>query len=351
MKDIRLLLEKLSNAHGISGREGSVQEIIRQEISPLADEIRVDALGNLIATRRGERPSIMIAAHADEIGLMTKYVDEKGFVRFICIGGWFDQTLLNQRVLIHAKERAVVGVIGSKPPHIMKDEEKKKVVEAKEMFIDVGCSSDKEALDLGIVPGTPITLDRTFSSLHGDRATGKAFDNRAGLVVMLEALRRTKAKSTIYAVATVQEEVGLKGARVTAFDLNPDIALTADVTVPGDHPGIEKKDAPVEIGRGPVLVVADASGRGLIAAPQVVAWLTETAQEFDIPLQPEASDGGTTDATAIHLTRSGIPTGVISVATRYIHTPVEVLSLSDIDRAAELVARAMETAPRYFPSR
>jgi endoglucanase len=351
MKDIRLLLEKLSNAHGISGREGSVQEIFRQEISPLADEIRVDALGNLIATRRGERPSIMIAAHADEIGLMAKYVDEKGFVRFICIGGWFDQTLLNQRVLIHAKERAVVGVIGSKPPHIMKDEEKKKVVEAKEMFIDVGCSSDKEALDLGIVPGTPITLDRTFSSLHGDRATGKAFDNRAGLVVMLEALRRTKAKSTIYAVATVQEEVGLKGARVTAFDLNPDIALTADVTVPGDHPGIEKKDAPVEIGRGPVLVVADASGRGLIAAPQVVAWLTETAQEFDIPLQPEASDGGTTDATAIHLTRSGIPTGVISVATRYIHTPVEVLSLSDIDRAAELVARAMETAPRYFPSR
>jgi endoglucanase len=351
MKDIRLLLEKLSNAHGISGREGSVQEIIRQEISPLADEIRVDALGNLIATRRGERPSIMIAAHADEIGLMAKHVDEKGFVRFICIGGWFDQTLLNQRVLIHAKERAVVGVIGSKPPHIMKDEEKKKVVEAKEMFIDVGCSSDKEALDLGIVPGTPITLDRTFSSLHGDRATGKAFDNRAGLVVMLEALRRTKAKSTIYAVATVQEEVGLKGARVTAFDLNPDIALTADVTVPGDHPGIEKKDAPVEIGRGPVLVVADASGRGLIAAPQVVAWLTETAQEFDIPLQPEASDGGTTDATAIHLTRSGIPTGVISVATRYIHTPVEVLSLSDIDRAAELVARAMETAPRYFPSR
>jgi endoglucanase len=351
MTDIKLLLEKLSNAHGISGREGSVQEIFRQEISPLADEIRVDALGNLIATRRGERPSIMIAAHADEIGLMTKYVDEKGFVRFICIGGWSDQTLIGQRVLIHAKERAIVGVIGSKPTHVMKEEERKKVVEAKDMFIDVGCSSDKEALDLGVIPGTPITLDRRFSSLQGDRATGKAFDNRAGMVVMLEALRRTKAKSTIYAVATVQEEVGLKGARVTAFDLNPDIALTADVTVPGDHPGIEKKDAPVEIGKGPVLVVADASGRGLIASPQVVAWLTETAQEFDIPLQPEASDGGTTDATAIHLTRSGIPTGVISVATRYIHTPVEVLSLSDIDRAAELVARAMETAPRYFPGR
>jgi endoglucanase len=276
-------------------------------------------------------------------------VDEKGFLRFVCIGGWFDQMLLGQRVLIHAKDKAVVGIIGCKPPHVMKEDEKKKVVEVKDMFIDIGCKSDKEALDLGVAPGCPITLDRRFCILQGDRATGKAFDNRAGLVVMLEALRRTKARSTIYAVATVQEEVGLKGARVTAFELNPDIALTADVTVPGDHPGIEKKDAPVEVGKGPVLVMADASGRGLIASPQVVAWLTETAREFDIPLQPEVSEGGTTDATAIHLTRSGIPTGVISVATRYIHTPVELLSLSDIDRAAELVARAMETAPRYFP--
>jgi endoglucanase len=166
--------------------------------------------------------------------------------------------------------------------------------------------------------------------------------------MMIEALKRTKSKSTIYAVAAVQEEVGLKGAKVAAFGLDPDIAIASDVTIPGDHPGIEKKDAPIEMGKGPVLVVADGSGRGLIATPQVIEWLVGTAKEFEIPVQLEASDGGTTDATSIYLTRSGIPTGVISVATRYIHSPVEVLNLNDIERAADLMARSLETASRYF---
>jgi len=350
MSDIRSLLEKLSNAHGISGWEGSIQQIVQEEMASFVDETRVDALGNLIATRKGEKPAIMIEAHADEIGLMVKQVDEKGFIRFIRIGGWFDQTLLNQRVILHTRSGPIVGVIGSKPPHVMKEDERKKVVEARDMFIDIGCDSQKEAEDLGILPGTPISIDRTFASLRGDKVTGKAFDNRAGLVVMIEALKRTKTTSTIYAVATVQEEVGLKGARVSAYDLNPDIAIVADVTIPGDHPGIEKKDAPIEMGKGPVVVVADASGRGIIATPQVIEWLVGTAREFEIPVQLEASDGGTTDASAIHLTRSGIPTAVISVATRYIHSPVEVLSIRDIDRAADLMARALETAKRYFRS-
>ncbi|NMB85017.1 MAG: M42 family metallopeptidase [Methanothrix sp.] len=348
MSDIKSLLEKLSNAHGISGWEGSVQQIVRDEIAPFVDEMRVDSLGNLIATKKGERPSIMIEAHADEIGLMVKQVDEKGFIRFIRIGGWFDQTLLNQRVIVHTRSGSVVGVIGSKPPHVMKEEERKKVVEARDMFIDIGCTSQRQVEDLGIQIGTPISIDRTFANLLGDRVTGKAFDNRAGLIVMIEALKRTKAKSTIYAVATVQEEVGLKGAKVSAFDLNPDLAIAADVTISGDHPGIEKKDSPIEMGKGPVLVVADASGRGLIATPQVLEWLVGTAREFEIPVQLEASDGGTTDASSIYLTRSGIPTGVISVATRYIHSPVEVLCISDIDKAADLMARCLETAPRYF---
>ncbi|MCX6669125.1 MAG: M42 family metallopeptidase [Methanothrix sp.] len=348
MSDVKSLLEKLSNAHGISGWEGSVQKIVKDEIASYVDEVRADSLGNLIATRKGKKPSIMIEAHADEIGLLVKHVDEKGFISFIRIGAWFDQTLLNQRVVIHTRSGPVIGVIGSKPPHVMREEDRKKVVEAKDMFIDIGCSSQKEVEDLGIRAGTPVSIDRNFAFLQGDKVTGKAFDNRAGLVVMIEALKRTKTKSTIYAVATVQEEVGLKGAKVSAFDLNPDIAIAADVTIPGDHPGIEKKDAPIEMGKGPVVVVADASGRGIIATPLVIEWLVGTAKEFDIPIQLEASDGGTTDATAICVTRSGIPTGVISVATRYIHSPVEVLSTSDIDKAADLMARALETAPRYF---
>jgi len=193
-----------------------------------------------------------------------------------------------------------------------------------------------------------MSIDRTFAKLAGDRATGKAFDNRAGVVIMIEALKRTKTKSQIYAVGTVQEEVGLKGAKTSAFDLRPDVALATDVTIPGDHPGIEKKDSALEIGKGPVITIADASGRGIIATEKVVDWLAETAQEFEIEVQMDVSGGGTTDATAIQLTREGIHTGVISIATRYIHSPVEVLSLKDVEACAELIARALETAPRFF---
>ena len=348
MSDIKTLLEKLSNAHGISGWEGSVQEIVKEEIAPYVDEVRLDKLGNLIAIKKGEKPSIMLEAHADEIGLMVKQVDEKGFLRFIRIGGWFDQTLLNQRVIVHTRSGPITGVIGCKPPHVMKDEERKKVIEGRDMFIDIGCASDKEAEALGVLVGTPISIDRTFAALQGDRVTGKAFDNRAGIVAMIEALKRTSSKSTIYAVATVQEEVGLKGAKVAAYGLDPDVAIASDVTIPGDHPGIDKKDAPIEMGKGPVVVVADASGRGIMASPQVIEWMVGTAREFGISVQLEASDGGTTDATSIYLTKSGIPTGVISMATRYIHSPVEVLSLSDVDKAADLMARCLETAKKYF---
>ncbi|KUK45431.1 MAG: M42 family metallopeptidase [Methanothrix sp.] len=348
MNEIQRLLERLSNAHGISGREGSIQEIVREEIGPLVDEIRVDNLGNLVATKKGERPSVMVAAHMDEIGLMTKYVDEKGFIRFVTIGGWFDQTLLNQRVIVHADSGPVCGVIGSKPPHVMTPEDRKKPIEIKDMFVDAGCVDQDEAKALGIKPGTPMSIDRTFTTLAGDRVTGKALDNRAGVVMMIEALKRTRSKSTIYAVGTVQEEVGLKGAKTSAFDLRPDVALATDVTIPGDHPGIEKKDSALEIGKGAVITIADASGRGLIASEKVVDWLAETAREFEIAVQMDVSGGGTTDATAIQLTREGIHTGLISVATRYIHSPVEVLSIKDLEASAELIARALETAPRYF---
>jgi len=338
----------LSNAHGISGREGSVQQIIREEIEPYVDDIRVDDLGNLIATKKGEAPSVMVAAHMDEIGLMAKYVDEKGFIRFITIGGWFDQTLLNQRVVLHTKSGPIFGVIGSKPPHVMKPEDRKKPIKVDDMFVDAGCKDEEEAKALGIGPGTPISIDQTYAKLVGDRATGKAFDNRAGVVMMIEAMKRTKTTSEVYAVATVQEEVGLKGARTSAFGLEPDAAIATDVTIPGDHPGIDKKDSALEMGKGPVVTIADASGRGIITTTKVVDWLTETAKEFDLEIQLDVSGGGTTDATAIQLTRDGIHTGVISVATRYIHSPVEVLSLSDVEAGAELITRALESAPKYF---
>jgi endoglucanase len=346
--EIRDLLEKLSNAHGISGYEGDIADILEKELEPYVDEIRRDKVGNLICKRKGSSPSIMLAAHMDEIGLMTKYIDENGFIRFVCVGGWFDQTLLNQRVLIHGSKGYIHGVIGSKPPHRMEEEERKKLIKADDMFIDVGAKSKEDTEEMGISQGSPISIGIEFKDLTNDMVTGKAFDNRAGIVMMIEAMKRSNAATTIYAVGTVQEEVGLKGARTSAFDINPDVAIATEIAIPGDHPGIEKKDSSIEMGKGPVITVLDSAGRGIITPEPVLCWLRETAEKNDIPYQLEVSTGGTTDATAILLSRSGIPSGVIGVPCRYIHSPVEVLNLNDLDKCASLLARSMESLSDYF---
>ncbi len=349
MSDVKALLERLSNVHGVSGYEGNVRQIIEDEVRAYVDEIKTDKMGNLIATKPGGKPAVMLAAHMDEIGLMVKYVDDKGFARFAKTGGWFDQTLLNQRMILHTTKGTLYGVIGSKPPHAMKEEDKKKVVKAEDMFIDFGATSKEDAEKLGVMAGTPVTSDMVFGSLGNDRATGKAFDNRAGCAVLIEALRQMKdVRAAVHAVFTVQEEVGLKGAKTSAFGLYPDVALATDVTITGDHPGVEKKDSSIEMGKGPSITVSDADGRGIIVPETVLKWLKEAAESNNIPYQLEVGTGGTTDASAIHLTREGIPTGVISVPSRYIHTPVSVLSMSDLEKSAELIARAVEIVDRFF---
>ncbi len=343
------LLKKLAEAHGVPGYEDEIRAIIEAEIKQYVDEIKTDKLGNLIAKKRGKKPSVMIAAHLDEIGLMVKHIEDEGFVRFTTIGGWFDQTLLNQRVILHGSDKErVYGVIGSKPPHKMKGKEKEKVVKTEDMFIDVGAHNKEEVEQIGISIGTPVTIDRHFVDLKNERVTCKAFDNRSGVTIMIEALKRANTESEVYAVGTVQEEVGLKGARTSAFELTPDVAIAIDVDVAGGHPGIEKKDTTVEVEKGPVITVSDAAGRGLITPPSVLKWLKETASHHNIECQLSVSEGGTTDATAILLTRSGILTGVIGVPTRYIHSPVELLSLRDLDKCAELIARALERVGNYF---
>jgi len=350
-KKIKSLLEKLSNAHGISGHEGSVREIIKKEVESCVDEVKVDTFGNLIATKKGKSPSVMIAAHMDEIGLMAKYIDDEGFVRFAKVGGWFDQTLVNQRVLLHTKKGMVAGVIGSKPVHVMQNEEKKKAIEAKDMFIDVGASSRDEAIAMGVEPDVTVSLDQKMATLANDRVTGKAFDDRAGGAVLITVLQRIagmRLAPSVMGVFTVQEEVGLKGARTSAFGLNPDVALAVDTCIPGDHPGIKKTDSAIQVGQGPAITVMDAGGRGVITHPRVLEWLRETAKARGIPYQMDVTESGTTDASAISLTREGIPSGVISVATRYIHTPVEVLSLKDLAQAAELVVEAIKSVGSYF---
>jgi endoglucanase len=342
---VKELLRKLSNAHGVSGSEGSVFSVIKKELRGCVDEIREDPMGNLIAVKKGNKFKVMLAAHMDEIGLMVKYIDEKGFIRFVALGGWYGPTLYNQRVVLHAAEGPVYGVIGGKPPHMMDEDERKKGVKIDDMFIDVGATNRDEIEHLGIEVGTPITIDREFRELANSRVTGKAFDNRAGVAMLIKTMQTVKSPLTIYGVFTVQEEVGLKGARTSAYTIEPDIAIATDVTIPGDHPGIEMKDAPVEMGKGPVITIVDSSGRGLIADRRVVKWLKDAADANGITVQMEVGTGGTTDATAIHLTKGGIPSTTISPPTRYIHSPVEVLDINDIECGVKLLVAALKKKP------
>ena len=342
---MREILEKLSNAHGVSGSEGSVYGIIRAELRGRVDEIHEDPMGNLIAVKKGDGFRIMIASHMDEIGLMVNYIDEKGFIRFVTFGGWYAPTLYNQRVILHGSKGQVVGVVGGKPPHVMDEEERKKGVKAENMFIDVGASSAKDVNRLGIEIGTPVTIDRQLADLTRKRVTGKAFDNRVGCSVLVNVLKKLRSPHTVYGVFTVQEEVGTKGAKTSSFSLDPDCAIALDSTFPGDHPDIDKKDSCLEMGKGPAITVSDANGRGLIADRRMVNWLRKVADAKKIPYQLEVGHGGTTDASSIHLSRGGIPSTVISVPVRYIHSPVEVADLQDLEASAKLLLEALKGKP------
>ena len=341
------LLKRLSDAHGVSGFEGEVRDIIRDELKGFVDEFIEDRMGNLIAVRRGSAFSVMIASHMDEIGLMVQFIDDKGFLSFVTIGGWYEPSLPTRRVILHGTKGPVTGILGSKPPHVMKPEDRKKPLELKDMFIDVGAKTAKDVFDLGIEIGTPVTLDVTATRLANGRMTGKAFDNRIGVAVLIQVLREMESPHTVYGVFTVQEEIGLKGAKVAAFRLKPDIAIATDVTIPGDHPGIAMRDATAEIGKGPVLSLVNASGRGLIADQRLVRWLRQAGDKNKIPYQLEVGDGGNTDATIIHLEQGGIPSIPVSVPTRYIHSSVEMADLEDISNTVKLIVAAMKKKPAF----
>ena len=345
LTEINALLEKLSNAHGISGHENQVREVIKAEIKDYVDEITTDRMGNLIAVKKGDDFKIMLAAHMDEIGLMVQYIDEKGFIRFVAVGGWYNPVLVSQRVILHGEKGDVPGVLGMKPPHVMEEADRKKPIELANLFIDVGAHSAEEVEAMGITVGTTATIDRTYEPLNGTVVTGKALDNRAGCAMLIGALKEMQTKHTIYAVFTVQEEVGLKGAKTSAFTVNPDVAIATDVTIPGASPGIERRKAPVFMGEGPVVVIVSASGRGHLADPRVVDWLKKTAKKNNIKIQIEVGDGGNTDASAINFERGGIPSVPVSVPARYIHSPVEVIDLEDLKGAIDLLKCAVQTKP------
>lgn len=331
---------------------GVVKEILREH----ADSVYIDSLGNVVAVKKGSRGSgkIMLAGHMDEIGLLVSHIDEKGFLRALPIGGVVERALIFQRVSIKTRDgRVVRGVIGLKPPHIAKPEEARQVPELRELFIDIGARSRDEVARLGVRVGDIAVYDRDLVMLGEDRVTGKALDDRVGLVAMIKSFELIEAnQADVYAVATVQEEVGLKGARTAAFSISPDAALALDVTIASDIPGVGEHEWCTQLGKGPAIKIADGRGAsGLIANKDIVDRLIEIAQTHSIPHQIEVAAGGTTDASAIQLNKEGVPAGVVSIPARYIHSPVEMIDLNDVVNTIILTRLFSEKAEPEWLSR
>ncbi|MEM2632076.1 MAG: M42 family metallopeptidase [Candidatus Bathyarchaeia archaeon] len=341
-------LEKLSNACGVAGREEEVKSLVKDLLRPYVDEIKEDKLGNVIGVKWGGENAlkVMLAAHMDEIGLLVKTISKEGFIQFAKMGGIDDRILLAQKVIVHTEKGALHGIVGSKPPHIQKEEERKKVMAYDELFIDIGAESQEEAKQMGVKVGDPISFDIKFTRAGKDAVIGKAFDDRVGCAVMIETMKQLEnVKCTVYAVGTVQEELGLRGAATAAFGIYPDVGIALDVTVAGDVPGVKEIEAPVKMRKGPSITVAD---YGLVTHPKVLRLLVDVAEENNIPYQLEAGLQGSTDAARISLTKEGVPSGVISIPTRYIHSPASLVSLKDLNDAVKLTVEAIKRIPKYF---
>ncbi len=327
-----------------SGFEEEATRIWRAEADQFAERTWVDTHGNAFAIiNEGGSPRVMLAGHADEIGLMISYIDDKGYLSFLGIGGWDPQVLPGQRVWIQGRDGPLLGVIGRKPIHLLQDEERKKVVKLENLWIDIGAKDKKEAAEL-IEIGDPVVLDYGFAKLRNDLLVARGFDDRIGAFVILEAARLLAAMTpaaAIYAVATVQEEVGLRGARTSAFGINPHVGIAVDVGHATDTPdmGAEKKKiGDITMGKGPIIA------RGPNINPQLFRIFVNTAKEKEIPYQIEAAPRGTgTDANAIQLTRAGVTTGLISIPNRYMHSPCEMVHIGDLEKASQLIAHAVAT--------
>jgi putative aminopeptidase FrvX len=335
MAEIPALLDKLLRCAAPSGHEGPAADVWRDEASFAS--LSTDGLGSSIARIGEGEPLLAVVGHIDEIGLVVTHLDEKGFLWFSPIGGWDPQILVGQRVAVRGRDGVVPGVVGRTPIHLLEPDQRKKVVELKGLHIDIGAADRDEAATLVRV-GDPVTVAAEPAGLAGDRLVSRAMDNRLGAYVALEALRRCDERGSLSgsfaAVAAVQEEIGLYGARTSAFELRPDLAVAIDVTHATDAPGVDEKQLGSHpLGSGPAI------GRGSTLSPKVFELLVETAEEAEIEHTIGASGRGTsTDADAIQISRSGIPTGLVSIPLRYMHSPVELVDLADVEAAVELIA-------------
>jgi putative aminopeptidase FrvX len=313
----------------------------------LVDEVRVDPLGNLIATRSGrDERVLMLDAHTDEVGFLVKWIDDDGFLRIAPIGGWDERIIPGHRVVIRTRSGGTRhGVIGTSPPHILSAEERKNPIPLDKLFVDVGATSRQEAADMGITIGDPLTIHYPFLEMTDGYVTGKAFDDRAGCAVLMEVARRLADEDlpmkTVFSFS-FGEEVGLRGARTAAYQIDPNLALALEGTIGADTPGVPEDNQPTRVGRGPAISVAD---RSIIVSPKVVRALEAAADGAAIPFQYKLPTYGGSDAGAIHLTRGGVLTGIVSTPCRFIHSPISTLRLNDFENTIRLVIEFIRSLP------
>jgi putative aminopeptidase FrvX len=335
------LFQDLTEASGVPGYESEVRAVIRRYLEPVAT-IEQDKLGSIIGVQRGsaDSPRVMLAGHMDEVGFMVSLITDEGFIRFVPLGGWWDQVMLAQRVVIKTSTGDVFGILGAKPPHLLEDEEAKKPVQKKDMYIDIGATSAEEVKAAGVRLGDPIIPICPFTVLStGKTYMAKAWDDRLGCALFIEVLKRLKDQqhpNTVYGVGTVQEEVGLRGAKTSVYNVNPDVAIVTEVDIAGDVPGIKPEESAIKLGKGPSLLLYDAR---MIPNLRLRDLVISVAEENEIPLQYSAMRGGATDGAMIHLHNEGVPTVVLGVPTRHIHSHAGILHRDDYDHALDLLVK------------
>ncbi|HKJ05130.1 MAG TPA: M42 family metallopeptidase, partial [Geopsychrobacteraceae bacterium] len=333
--------------------EQPAQRVIRKQLESIATDIEGDVMGNLIARLDGRGgPKVMLAGHCDEIGFMVQYVDDEGFIFFGAIGGVDPHLSPGQRIQIHTENGPLFGVIGKKAIHLIEAKDRETVIKLNEQFIDIGCSTRAEVENL-VKIGDPVTFAVGVERLQGDRATSRAFDDKMGAFIVTQAFKQIQiageADAEVFAVSTVQEEVGLRGASTSTYGVNPDVGIVVEVTHATDCPGVEQKGiGRVEVGKGPVIA------RGANMNPILFDLIMQTAKDEKIPVQvigvPRATG---TDANVMQLSRGGVATALVGIPLRYMHTPVEVLSLTDLENSIKLltaVVRNINRGQSFIPS-
>jgi putative aminopeptidase FrvX len=338
------LLKELTETSGVSGYETPIRTVVRKYLDGLGD-ITQDKIGSVICRKQGEseKPRIMLAGHMDEIGFMVKQLSPEGFIKFLPLGGWFDQVLLGQRVIIQTNKGGVVGVIGAKPPHLLPADEREKVVKRKDMYIDIGATSKEEVEASGVQLGDPIVPRADFVELAGGKTyLSKAFDDRVGTALVISALRDLQNKkhpNTVYGVATVMEEVGIRGATTSVRAVDPDVAIVLESDIAGDVPGIKPDESSIKLGQGPTVVLYDVR---MIPNIRFRDLVYEVAKQAGVPLQFSAIEGGATDGAAIHLHGIGVPTIVLGVAARHIHSHSSITHRDDYDNTVKLLSALID---------